>query len=148
MRVPIAYSRSAHDNGQRPERSTPPQAACDGSSDKQAVATLMSALGLITASLVSVCCLGTAALIALGMTAGETGVLASTVQLISAFEPYEGLLTVVAVLFVLSSTVMVYRSSGCRGDCVTPASRSRLRWVLITLAVALLLASLGYELIQ
>lgn len=148
MRVQNDYSRSAHDNVQRPERSTPPQAACDGSSGKQAVATLMSALGLITASLVSVCCLGTAALIALGMTAGETGVLAGTVQLISAFAPYEGLLTVVAVLFVLSSFVMVYRSSVCRSDCAMIDPRLRLRWVLIILAMGLLVASFGSELIQ
>ena len=148
MRVPIDYSRSAHGNVQRPERSTPPQAACDGSSGKQAVATLMSALGLITASLVSVCCLGTAALIALGVTAGETGILASTVQLIYAFEPYEGLLTVVAVLFIVTSAVMVYQSSGCRSDCVTPAFRSRVRWALITVALGLLLVSYGYELLR
>lgn len=131
-----------------PSARHPSQAACDGSSRKQAVATLMSALGLMTAGLVSVCCLGTAALMALGMTAGETGVLASTVQLISGFEPYEGLLTVVAVLFVLRSTVMVYRSSGCRGDCVTPASRSRFRWALIAIALGLLLVSYGYELLR
>lgn len=148
MRVPTDYSTSAHGNVQRPEHSTPPQAACDGSSRKQAVATLMSALGLITASLVSVCCLGTVALVALGITAGETGVLAGAVRIISAFQPYESFLTLVAVLFIVSSTVMVYRSSVCRSDCAVANPRSRLRWVLITLAVALLLASLGYELIQ
>lgn len=148
MRVPIDYSRSAHSNVQRPERSTPSQVACDGSSRKQAVATLMSALGLITASLVSVCCLGTVALIALGMTAGETGVLASTARAISAFEPYEALLTVVAVLFIATSTVMLYRSLGCQGDCVTPASRSPFRWVLIAIALGLLLVSWTYEIIH
>lgn len=112
------------------------------------MATLTSAIGLITASLVSVCCLGSAALVALGFFLGETGVLATTAPIISTVQPYEGLLTLVALLFIVASTVIVYRSSVCRSDCVTVNSRSRFRWVFIGLALALLLVSYGYELLH
>lgn len=128
-----------------PSAGSTPQAVCDNSSR---MAPLTSAIGLITASLVSVCCLGSAALVAFGFSLGETGVLATTAPIISTLQPYEGLLTLVALLLIVTSTVMVYRSSVCRSDCVTVRSRSRFPWALIALAIGLLLVSYGYELLR
>lgn len=114
---------------------------CRRARRQSTAATFTSVLGFGLASLVSVCCLASAALIAMGVSVGGNWLHTIT----SALQPYESLLAVVATLFISSSLVLAVLSSRCARTCGLVSSQFGLAWLLIALAVVLLVISYSYE---
>lgn len=118
------------------------RASCDESSWRSLVPTLASAGGLLMATVLSLCCLGSAGLIALGVSVGTAG-------FFSVLQPYELLFTTLALLLVMGSFLMSRRASIGLGECaVYSVHWTRLQWIFSILAILMILASYGYELFQ
>ena len=116
--------------------------SCDESSWRSLVPTLASAGGLLMATVLSLCCLGSAGLLALGVSVGTAG-------FFSALQPYELLLTTLALFLVMGSFLVSRRASICLDECTVRSVRwTRLQWIFSTLAILVLVASYGYELFQ
>jgi hypothetical protein len=114
---------------------------CRRARRQSTAATFTSVLGFGMASLVSVCCLGSAALIAMGVSVGGISVHAISSEL----QPYESLLAIVAALFISSSLVLAVLSSRSASMCALVSGHFRPAWLLIALAVVLLLISYSFE---
>ena len=114
---------------------------CRRARRQSVAATFTSVLGFGLAGLVSLCCLGSAALIAIGVSVGGHSVRAIT----SILGPYESLLALVAASLIISSLVLTVLSSRCASTCTPLSTQFRPAWLLIAVAVALLLISYTYE---
>ncbi len=116
--------------------------SCEESSWRSLVPTLASAGSLLMAAGVSLCCLSSAGLIALGVSVGTAG-------FFSMLQPYELLFTTMALLLVMGSFLVSRRASIGPDVCAVHSFRwARLQWIFGTLAILVILASYGYELFQ